>query len=170
MNAILFAAQHGQRIAAQGTGHNADPLGSLEDTILLKAERMRDIEIDPRNRMARVAAGALWLEVVEAAAEHGLAALAGSSPDVGVVGYTLGGGMSFLGRRYGLAANHVKAIELVTADGLLLRVDGENEPDLFWALRGGGGSFGVVTSIELELFPITHAYARTSLVSDRTRR
>jgi hypothetical protein len=159
VNAVLFAAQHGQRIAAQGTGHNADPLGSLEDTILLKAERMRDIEIDPRNRTARVAAGALWLEVVEAAAEHGLAALAGSSPDVGVVGYTLGGGISFLGRRYGLAANHVRAIELVTADGLLLRVDGENEPDLFWALRGGGGSFGVVTAIELELFPITHAYA-----------
>ena len=157
--AVLFARQHGLRVAAQGTGHNAGPLGSLEDTILLKTERMRGVQIDPVARTARVEAGVLWLEVVEAAARHGLAALAGSSPDVGVVGYTLGGGMSFLGRKYGLSANAVRAIELVTADGRLVRADREHEPDLFWALRGGGGSFGVVTAIELELFPIKHAYA-----------
>jgi FAD/FMN-containing dehydrogenase len=159
ISAVLFAAQHGQRIAAQGTGHNAGPLGSLEDTILLKTERMRGVTIDAATRTARVEAGVLWLEVVEAAAQHGLAALAGSSPDVGVVGYTLGGGVSFLGRKYGLSANHVRAIELVTADGRLVRADREHEPDLFWALRGGGSSFGVVTAIELELFPITEAYA-----------
>ena len=159
VSAVLFAVQHGQRIAAQGTGHNAGPLGSLEDTILLKTERMRGVTIDAAMRTARVEAGVLWLEVVEAAARHGLAALAGSSPDVGVVGYTLGGGVSFLGRKYGLSANHVRAIELVTADGRLVRADREHEPDLFWALRGGGGSFGVVTAIELELFPITEAYA-----------
>jgi UDP-N-acetylenolpyruvoylglucosamine reductase len=157
--AVLFAREFGQRVAAQGTGHNAGPLGSLEDTILLKTERMRGVSIDPASRTARVQAGALWLEVVEAAAQHGLAALAGSSPDVGVVGYTLGGGVSFLARRYGFAANHVRAVELVTADGRLVRADRENEPDLFWALRGGGGSFGVVTAIEFELFPITQAYA-----------
>jgi hypothetical protein len=120
---------------------------------------MRGAHIDPRARLARVEAGTLSLEVVAAAARHGLAALAGSSPDVGVVGYTLGGGMSFIGRKYGLAANHVRAIELVTADGRLVRCDREHEPDLFWALRGGGGSFGVVTAIELELLPIEHAYA-----------
>jgi FAD/FMN-containing dehydrogenase len=85
--------------------------------------------------------------------------MAGSSPDVGVIGYTLGGGMSFLGRKYGLAANAVRAIELVTADGQLVRADRENEPDLFWALRGGGGSFAVVTAIELQLLPIKQAYA-----------
>jgi len=157
--AVRFAREHDLRIAPQGTGHNAGPLGSLEDTILLKTERMRGVEIDPKARLARVEAGAVWLEVVEAAARHGLAALAGSSPDVGVVGYTLGGGMSFLGRKYGLAGNSVRAIELVTADGQLVRADREHEPDLFWALRGGGGSFGVVTAIELELFPIEHAYA-----------
>ncbi|MBV9002035.1 MAG: FAD-binding protein [Solirubrobacterales bacterium] len=157
--AVLFSREFGLRVAAQGTGHNAGPLGPLEDTILLKTERMRGVSIDPANRTARVQAGALWLEVVEAAAQHGLAALAGSAPDVGVVGYTLGGGISFLARRYGLAANHVRAIELVTADGRLVRADRENEPDLFWALRGGGGSFGVVTAIEFELFPINHAYA-----------
>ena len=157
--AVEFAREFGLRVAAQGTGHNAGPLGSLEDTILLKTERMRGVSIDPARRTARVEAGVAWLEVVEAAAQHGLAALAGSSPDVGMVGYTLAGGMSFLGRKYGLAANHVSAIELVTADGEFVRADHEHEPDLFWALRGGGGSFAIVTAIELELFPITQAYA-----------
>jgi hypothetical protein len=157
--AVLFARQHGLRVAPQGTGHNAGPLGSLEDTILLKTERMRGVQIDPKAWVARAEAGAVWLQVVEAAAQHGLAALAGSSPDVGVVGYTLGGGMSFIGRKYGLSANAVRAIELVTANGRLARADRDHEPDLFWALRGGGGSFGVVTAIELELFPIKHAYA-----------
>jgi len=157
--AVLFAREFGLRVAAQGTGHNAGPLGPLQDTVLIKTERMRGVSIDPARRIARVEAGALWLEVVEAAAQHGLAALAGSSPDVGVVGYTLGGGVSFLGRNYGLATNHVSAVELVTADGRLIRADRENEPDLFWALRGGGGSFGIVTAVEFELFPITEAYA-----------
>jgi len=157
--AVVLAGAHALRIAPQGTGHNAGPLGPLDDTILLKTERMRGIRIDPEARIARVEAGVLWLEVVEAAARHGLAALAGSAPDVGVVGYTLGGGLSFLGRKHGLSANSVRAIEVVTADGRLRRCDRDNDPDLFWALRGGGGSFGVVTAIELELFPITHAYA-----------
>ena len=156
---VLFARDFCLRVAAQGIGHSAGPLGSLEDTILLKTGRMRGVSVDPDRRAVQVEAGTVWDEVVEVAAQHGLAALAGSSPDVGVVGYTLGGGISFLGRRYGLAANHVRAIELVTADGRLVRADREHEPDLFWALRGGGGSFGVVTSIELELFPITQAYA-----------
>ena len=157
--AVLFARERGQRIAAQGTGHNAAPFESLEDTILLRTDRMQDVQIDPERRIARVEAGVLWMDVVEAAARYGLAALQGSSPDVGVVGYTLGGGVSFLGRKYGLAANNVHAIEFVTADGHLLRVDRDSEPDLFWALRGGGGSFGVVTAIELQLFPLESVYA-----------
>ncbi len=157
--AVRYAAERGLRVAAQGTGHNAGPLGSLMDTLLLKTKRMRGIRIDPQARTARVEAGAVWLDVVDAAAEHGLAALAGSSPDVGVAGYTLGGGMSFLGRKHGLTANNVLAIEIVTADGRLVRADHEHEPELFWALRGGGGSFGVVTALEFRLFPITEAYA-----------
>ena len=156
---IHFAGERGYRVAPQGTGHNAGPLGSLDDTILLKTERMRGVRIDPEQRIARVEAGAVWLDVVEAAARHGLAALAGSSPDVGVVGYTLGGGLSFLGRKHGLCANAVRALEVVTADGRLRRCHRDNEPDLFWALRGGGGSFGVVTAVELQLFPIEQAYA-----------
>jgi FAD/FMN-containing dehydrogenase len=134
-------------------------MGSLAHTVLVKTERMRGIEIDPKGRCARVEAGVLWAEVSEAAAKHGLAALAGSSADVGVVGYTLGGGLSWLGRRYGLAANSVTAVELVNAEGEFLRVDGESEPDLFWALRGGGGAFGLVTAMEFKLYPISEVYA-----------
>jgi FAD/FMN-containing dehydrogenase len=120
---------------------------------------MRGVQIDPISRVARIEAGVLSLELVKAAAGHGLAALAGSSPDVGVVGYTLGGGISWLGRKFGLAANNVIAVELVTADGSVVRADRESEPDLFWAVRGGGGNFGVVTALEIRLFPITEVYA-----------
>ena len=116
-------------------------------------------QIDPVARTARAEAGTIWIEVVEAAAEHGLAALAGSSPDVGVVGYTLGGGLSWLARKHGIGANQVTAIEVVTASGDLVRTDWANEPDLFWALRGGGGAFGIVTAIEFNLFPIEEVYA-----------
>ena len=156
---VRWARSRGLRIAPQGTGHNAAAMGSLAHTVLVKTERMRGIVIDPDTRTARVEAGVLWAEVSEAAAEHGLAALAGSSPDVGVVGYSLGGGISWLARRYGLAANSVTAVELVNADGELVRADAENEPDLFWALRGGGGSFGVVTALEFQLYPVSEVYA-----------
>jgi FAD/FMN-containing dehydrogenase len=156
---VSFARERGLRIAPQGTGHNAGPLGPLGDTVLLKTSRMRGVEIDAENRRARVEAGVLWLEVVESAAEHGLAALAGSSPDVGVVGYTVGGGLSWLARKFGIAANSVTAVEVVTADGRLVRADAENEPELFWALRGGGGSFGIVTALEFRLYPLTQVYA-----------
>ena len=156
---VEHARANGLRVAPQGTGHNAGPLGDLRDTILLSTARMRGVEIDVEGRRARVAAGTLWLEVTEPASEHGLAPLAGSSPDVGVVGYCLGGGVSWLARKHGLAANSVLAIELVTADGRLRRVDYENDPDLFWALRGGGGSFGVVTAMEIALHPVTELYA-----------
>jgi FAD/FMN-containing dehydrogenase len=157
--AVELARAFGLRVTAQGTGHNAAPLGSLEDTVLVKTERMRGVEIDPEAGIARVDAGVRSLELVEAAAPHGLAPLAGSSPDVGVVGYTLGGGLSWFGRKYGLAASNVHAIELVTADGRLVRANRQREPDLFWALRGGGGSFGIVTALELELVPTSEAYA-----------
>jgi FAD binding domain len=157
--AVELARAFGLRVAAQGTGHNAGPLGQLDDTILVKTERLRGIEIDPETRVARVDAGVRSLELVEAAARHGLSPLPGSSPDVGVVGYTLGGGLSWFGRKYGLAANSVHAIELVTADGRFVRADREHESDLFWALRGGGGTFGVVVALELRLVPVSEVYA-----------
>jgi FAD/FMN-containing dehydrogenase len=157
--AVLYAKREGLRVAAQGTGHNASPLGDLSDTLLIKTHEMRGVEIDAKNRIARVEAGAQWGDVIGPAAEHGLAALAGSSHDVGVVGYSLGGGISFLARRYGLSANRILAAEVVTADGELVRADRRQNADLFWAIRGGGGAFGVITALELELFDLPTVYA-----------
>jgi FAD/FMN-containing dehydrogenase len=156
---VDFAREHGLRVAPQGTGHNAGPLGWLDETILVKTSRMRRVDVDAESRRARVEAGVLWAEVTQAAAQHGLVGLAGTSADVGVVGYSLGGGVSWLARKYGLAANSVLAIELVTADGRHIRVDADHEPDVFWALRGGGGNFGIVTSLDIRLYPITEVYA-----------
>ena len=159
---VRFARQNGYAVSGQGTGHAAAALAlRLESTILIKTHEMRGVEIDPKARIARVEAGALWMDVTVPAQEHGLAALAGSSPDVGVVGYTLGGGLSWLSRTHGVAANSVTAIEVVTADGELVRADAANEPALFWALRGGGGSFGIVTAIEFALYPQPQVYAGT---------
>ena len=158
---VNWARQQGLRIAAQGTGHSAAALTPLGNAVLVKTVGSGGVQIDAERRRARVGAGVLWGEVSEAAGEHGLAALAGSAAGVGVVGYTLGGGLSWLARRYGLAANSVIAIELVTADGRHLRVDRNDKPDLFWALRGGGGAFGVVTALELELYPVAEVYAGT---------
>ena len=157
--AVQFARAHGMRVAPQSTGHGAAPLESLEDAMLLKTSRIRGVDVDPATRVARAEAGAQWQDVTIPAAEHCLAALAGTSPNVGVTGYTLGGGIGWLSRRYGLAANSVTAVELVTVDGRLARVDAGQEPDLFWAVRGGGGSVGVVTGLEMALFPVPELYA-----------
>ncbi len=156
---VRFAREHGLQVAPQRTGHNADPLGSLDDVILLRTDALRGVEIDAERRIARVGAGSKWEDVVPRASELGLAALHGSTPDVSVAGYSLGGGVGWYARKLGLAANSVRAIEVVTADGRLRRVDADNEADLFWALRGGGGSFGVVTALEVELFPVAEVYA-----------
>ena len=160
---VRFARAAGLRVAPQGTGHNATAIASLQDAVLLKTSRMRGVTIDAVRRRARVDAGTLWMEATGPAHEHGLLALGGSSPDVGVVGYSLGGGLSWLGRKYGLATNHVLAAEVVTADGELLRVDADHDGDLFWALRGGGGSFAAVTALEFELFEIPEIYAGAML-------
>jgi hypothetical protein len=157
--AVRFAARHGLRVAGQGTGHGAVPMASLDGAILVKTERMRGVDVDPEARTARVEAGVLGEELGAAAGEHGLSSLPGSSPNVGVVGYTLGGGLSWLGRRYGFACNRVRGIELVTAAGEPRTVDADNDGDLFWALRGGGGGYAIVTALHLDLVPLTDLYA-----------
>ncbi len=156
---VAFAAANDLRVAGQGTGHGAGAMGPLDGAVLVKTERMRGIEIDPGAQTARVEAGVLVVELSEAAQEHGLSSMPGSAPDVGVTGYTLGGGLSWLGRRHGFACNRVRAVEVVTADGERRTVDADNEPDLFWALRGGGGNFAVVTALHLNLLPIADVYA-----------
>ena len=154
---IGFASDNGLKVTGQGTGHGAVPLGPLEGTILIKTERMRDVAIE--NEKARVEAGALALDVGEAAIQKGMCSMPGTSPNVGVIGYTLGGGLSWLGRKYGWACNRVSSIELVTADGEPRTVDATTDPELFWALRGGGGAYGIVTALHVELLPISEAYA-----------
>jgi len=155
---VRYARDNGLRVAAQGTGHNAAALGSLENTLLVRTSGLRGVEVYPERRVARVCAGDLWQDVVNPIAAHGLAALAGSSPDVGIVGYSLGGGIGWLARRYGMQTNSITAVELVTADGSFVRADRDHDPDLFWALRGGGGNFGIVTALEFALYPLTEVY------------
>jgi hypothetical protein len=154
-----FAAENGLNIAGQGTGHGAGPLApALEGAILVKTQRMQGIEIEPETQTARVEAGVLSAELGKAANEHGLVFMPGSSPDVGVIGYTLGGGLSWFGRRHGFACNRVAAIDVVTADGEAKTVDADNDPDLFWALRGGGGGYALVTALHVKLLPLAEAY------------
>lgn len=160
---VRLARDRDLQIATQATGHNAGPHRSLTDTILLNTSELTGMEIDPSARRARVGAGTRWGEVIEQLSDAGLAALHGSSPDVGVVGYSLGGGIGWLSRRYGLQSNSVTAVELVTAEGDHVRCDAAHEPELFWALRGGGGNFGVVTAIEFAVHPVEQLYAGTLL-------
>jgi FAD/FMN-containing dehydrogenase len=157
---VNFARENGLRVAVQTEGHGAGALAGVgEDTLLLKTGRMTGAEIDAENRRARVSAAAKWRDVSALASPRGLAPLSGLSAEVGVVGYTLGGGLGWLSRKHGLACNSVLAAEVITADGKLVRADRSNEPDLFWALRGGGGSFGAVTALEFELYPAEELYA-----------
>lgn len=159
VDVVRAAAAAGLRVAPQGTGHNAGPLGSLADVVLLRTSAMTGVSVDPAACRVRVRAGTLWQAAVEAAAAHGLTVLHGSSPDVGVVGYSLGGGIGWYARSLGLQANAITAAEIVTADGRVLAVDADHEPERFWALRGGGGNVGVVTELEFRAFPFTTAYA-----------
>jgi hypothetical protein len=156
---VDYARERGLQVAPQRTGHNAGPLGCLDDVMLVRTDALQGVELDLERRVARVRAGSCWADVLPRASALGLAALHGSSPDVSVAGYALGGGVGWYARKHGLAANSIAAIELVTADGALRRVDHDNDPDLFWALRGGGGNFGLVTTIEVQLHPIAEVYA-----------
>ncbi|MFC9250462.1 FAD-binding oxidoreductase [Amycolatopsis thailandensis] len=154
VEAVRYAAEHDLPIAVHSTGHGVGV--PFEGGVLVTTHLMTGIRID--DGIARVDAGVRWGAVIEAAAEHGLAPLSGSFPGVGVVGYTLGGGFSLLGREYGLAADQVTAIEVVTADGELRRATPDTEQDLFWALRGGRDNFGIVTALEFRLVPVTRLY------------
>jgi FAD binding domain/Berberine and berberine like len=156
---VEFAWQTGLQLAPQRTGHNAEPLGSLDGVILVKTDLLQGIAIDVSERIARVRSGAKWEALVPHASNLGLAALHGSTPDVSITGYSLGGGVGWYARKLGLSTNSVTAIELVTADGRLRRVDHEHDSELFWALRGGGGNFGIVTALELQLYAIPEVYA-----------
>ncbi|MGP4027517.1 FAD-binding oxidoreductase [Actinomadura sp. 3N407] len=148
---VRHARLAGLTIATQPSGHGA--AGDLGEVILLRTARLDELEIRPDERIARAGAGVGWGRVLAAASPHGLTGLAGSSPVVTVTGYTLGGGLSWFGRKHGWAAGSVRAFDVVDAAGARSRVTSETDPDLFWALRGGGGDFAIVTAIEFALHP-----------------
>ena len=154
--AVSWAVANGLPVAAQATGHG--PVRAVEDALLVTTSRMRSVDIDPVRRTASVGAGVRWAEVIAAAAPYGLTGVSGSSSSVGVVGYSLGGGMGSLGRQYGFGADQVVSVELVTADGRIRHVDAQTDRDLFWAVRGGKSNFGVVTALEIGLVPVVTIY------------
>ncbi|MGI5489080.1 FAD-binding oxidoreductase [Microtetraspora malaysiensis] len=154
--AVRLAAAHGLPVAVQATGHGA--VQAADGALLVSTRRMREIVVDPVARTAQIGAGCTWAEVVAAVSPYGLAPLSGSASGVGAVGFTLGGGIGPIARTFGFAADHVREITVVTGDGRIRTADAGREPDLFWALRGGKGGFGIVTSITVDLFPITTVY------------
>ena len=158
---VRAATLSGLRIAPQSTGHAAGALADtdLAHTVLVSLRGLRGVVVDPESRTARVLGGSLWNDVLEAAAPHGLTALHGSAGDVSVVGYSLSGGLSFYARGRGLAVNAVRAVEVVIADGSIVRASADQNADLFWALRGGSGAFGVVVAVEIDLLPVADVFA-----------
>ncbi|KGI67407.1 FAD-binding oxidoreductase [Mycolicibacterium rufum] len=153
---VRFAAAHGFTVTVQATGHGAVGIGPR--TILVQTSAMKHCTVDPRARTARVGAGARWQDVLDAATPHGLAPLCGSAPGVGVVGFLTGGGIGPLVRTVGASSDHVRGFEVVTGDGRLLRATPECNADLFWGLRGGKATLGIVTSVEIDLLPIAEFY------------
>lgn len=149
VDAVQFAARHGIRVTPQATGHG--PMAALTTELLVTTKGLDEVVIHPEEGWARAGAGVKWLKVVEAAAPYGLAPLSGSITDVGIVGYTTGGGLGPMARTYGLAIDKVRAIEVVTGDGVLRRVTPTEHPELFFALRGGKGMLGIITAIEFDL-------------------
>jgi FAD/FMN-containing dehydrogenase len=157
---VLVARRSGLPLTVLSTGHGT--VSAPDGGLLLRTSQMAQVLVDPDRRIVRVGPGARWSEVVAAAEPFGLAPLSGDTPSVGVVGYTLGGGLSWLSRKYGFAADSLIKAELVTADGRVVVADKHRNADLFWAIRGGSGNFGIVTSLELQLHPVPHVYRGTA--------
>ncbi|MEU4690900.1 FAD-binding oxidoreductase [Actinoplanes sp. NPDC023714] len=158
--AVLAAREHDLALAVQATGHGG--VVPAEGGLLLKTTALDEVSIDPGRGVARVGPGAVWADVNRAAARYGLAGLAGRCSTVGVTGYTLGGGQSWLSRTFGFAADSVVSADVVTADGVPVTASAREHPDLFWALRGGGGNFGIVTSLEFRLYPVPRVWSGMS--------
>jgi len=152
--ALAFARRAQLEVSVRGGGHNVAGRAVADGGVMIDLALMKGITVDPAARTATVEGGVVWAELNDAAAAHGLATTGGNVSTTGVAGYTLGGGLGWLMSKYGLAADNLLAVELVTADGEILQVDGSSHPDLFWALRGGGGNFGVATSFTFRLHPL----------------
>jgi hypothetical protein len=155
--AVRFASRHGLSVAIKNTGHNVAK--AARDALLISPQRMNGVTVDAESRSARIEPGVRWGQVVQEASTVGLAPMNGSSPTVGAIGYSLGGGHSVAWSRLkGYAADHVESLDVVTADGVLRHAAADSEPELYWALRGGGGNFGVVTAMVCDVFPQARIY------------
>jgi len=151
IQAVNFAREHGVVLAVRGGGHNIAGNAVCEGGIMLDLSRMRSVHVDPTTRRARVEGGALLSDVDKETQAFGLAVPVGINSTTGIAGLTLGGGFGWTSRKFGLTIDNLLSVDIVTADGTLRRVDATQHPDLFWAVRGGGGNFGVVTSFEFQL-------------------
>jgi hypothetical protein len=156
MAAVRFARDAGMGVGVMATGHGVGV--PCDGGVLINTSRMKGVRVDPVEGIARVEAGALWKDLVHEAQPHGLAGLMGSTSHVGIVGYTMGGGFGWLGRRYGFNAASMRQADVVTADGELVRVSADEHPELFWGIGGGGGNFGIVTSLEFDLYAVGTLY------------
>lgn len=153
---LQYATEYELRVAVHATGHSAAPLGP--DTILIHTGRLQDCTVDADQRTAAVGAGVLASTLLNAGAPHGLAAILGSSGSVGVIGFLSGGGIGPLAATFGLSSDYIRSIDVVTGDGMIRHVTADTEPDLFWGLRGGRGTLGITTAVELQLHSLTSVY------------
>jgi hypothetical protein len=152
--AVTFGVEHGLEIAVRGGAHGVSGKAAVDDGLMIDLSAMNSVSVDPGARRARTGGGALLDALIGAAQEHGLALPVGMVGHTGVGGLTLGGGMGWLTRKHGLTIDNLLSVEIVTADGQIRRASAEENPDLYWAVRGGGGNFGVVTEFEFELHPV----------------
>ena len=154
MAAVTTAGERGLTLAVRGGGHNAGGLGVWDDALVVDLSEMRAVHVDPAERVVRVEGGATWGDVDHATHPFGLAVPSGFISTTGVGGLTLGGGIGYLSRQFGLTIDSLLAADVVLADGTMVTADAERHPDLFWALRGGGGNFGVVTAFTFRAHPV----------------
>jgi len=158
ISSVNFAREHRLTLAVRGGGHNGAGLGTCDDGLVIDLSRMKGIHVDPANRTARVEGGCVWGDVDHAAHPFGLATPSGFISSTGVGGLTLGGGIGYLTRTHGLTIDNLLGVDMVLADGSFVTADAEHHADLFWAVRGGGGNFGVVTSFLFRMHPISTVY------------
>ena len=158
MATVGFAAERGLDLAVRGGGHSVPGFGTCDNGLVVDLSGMRGVRVDPANRTARAEGGATWGDFNAATYPFGLATTGGIISTTGVAGLTLGGGIGYLARRFGLSCDNLISADVVTADGRFLIASAEQNQDLFWALRGGGGNFGVVTSFEFRLHPVKDIY------------